>query len=703
MGAENRSAHRSPVRFGPYEVDFDSGELRKNGVRIKLQDQPLRILQLLLDRPGHLIPREELIRQLWPDGTFVDYDHSLNAGVTKLRQALLDSADKPHYIETIGRRGYRFIAEVETQAAPVLPSASRKSGIWVSVFAVIVLGLAATFFYLRQTPKKPTPVRVVPLTSYPGRQITPTFAPDGKQVAFSWDGEKGENFDIYVKMLDASAPLRLTSNPAAEYYPAWSPDNRHVAFCRSVADHFEIWTVPALGGVERKLGESSACGGLSWSPGGKFLALVEKRSSQGPYRLVLLDVESGEKRQLTSPPNQSFGDFDPKFAPDGNTLAFLRASSAVTADAYLLTINGGGSRTGEPLRLTSRERVYDLDWTNDGKTIVFSSDHSGSIGLWTIGTSGGVPEPLPVGSENALGGLSVSRTDNRLVYARTLTDGNVWRVAGPNLLDRNSLPTKLIASTRYDGEAQYSPNGKKIAFNSNRSGNFELWMCDAEGHDCAQLTSLGGPIPGSPRWSPDSHWVAFDCPKAGNSDIYVISIDGGLPRQITKESSADVRPSWSRDGHWIYFGSNRNGNWQIWKSHIDGGQAMQVTKAKGAREAFESVDGKSVYYAKLNVPGIWTIPVEGGEETRVLEQGQMGLWSLGEEGICFFDLTHPAGPGLKFYNFATRKVTVLRQFSRDTRIPTGDSAISVSSDGRSILYTQLDHQGSDLSLVENFR
>jgi Tol biopolymer transport system component/DNA-binding winged helix-turn-helix (wHTH) protein len=703
MAARNSFARRPPVRFGPYEVDFDSGELRKQGVRIRVQDQPLRILRSLLDQPGQFIPREELIRQLWPDGTFVDYDHSLNAGVAKLRQALLDSPHRPRYIETLGGRGYRFIAEVETQAAPVLPSASRNSGIWVSVSAALILGVAATFFYLHQTPRKPTPIRVVPLTSYPGRQITPAFAPDGKQVAFSWDGEKGENFDIYVKMLDASAPLRLTSTPAAEYYPAWSPDSRRVAFCRSVADHFEIWIVPALGGAERKSGESSTCGGLSWSPDGKFLALVEKRSSQGPYGLVLLNLETAEEQQLTSPPNQSFGDFGPKFAPDGNTIAFLRASSAVTADAYVLAINRGGVPTGEPLRLTSRERVYDLDWTNDGKTIVFSSDHSGSIGLWTIGTSGGVPARLPVGSENAIRGVSVSRSDNRLVYARALEDGNIWRVAGPNLFDRNSLPAKLIASTRHDGEAQYSPDGKKIVFNSNRSGSFELWMCDTEGHACSQLTSLGGPIPGSPRWSPDSHWVAFDCPKAGNSDIYVISIDGGVPRQITMESSADVRPSWSRDGHWIYFGSNRNGNWQIWKSRTHGGQAMQVTRAQGAREAFESLDGKSVYYAKLNLPGIWRIPVEGGEETRVLDQGQMSLWSLGEEGICFFDLSHPAGPGLKFYNFATGKTTVLRQFSRDTKIPTNDSAISVSSDGRSILYTQLDQEGSDLSLVENFR
>jgi Tol biopolymer transport system component len=197
--------------------------------------------------------------------------------------------------------------------------------------------------------------------------------------------------------------------------------------------------------------------------------------------------------------------------------------------------------------------------------------------------------------------------------------------------------------------------------------------------------------------------VAFDCPKAGNSDIYVISAEGGPLRQITTEPSADVRPSWSRDGRWIYFGSNRTGDWQIWKSPPHGGQAVQVTKDKGAREAFESLDGKFVYYVKLNALGIWKIPVQGGVDTKVIEQGQMSLWSLAQQGICFFDLTHPAGPTLKFYDFVTRQVRLLRQFSKETFMAANDTAISVSEDGRWILYTQMDQGGSDLMLVENFR
>jgi len=691
------------VRFGSYEVDFDSGELSKHGIRIKLQDQPLRILQLLLEHPGQVIPREELIRELWPEGTFVDYDHGLNAGIGKLRQALLDSADQPHYIETIGRRGYRFIAKIEANVTSSPPSSPRRWRVWVPVSAALILVVAASFYYLGKTVTTPALVKVAPLTSFPGVQSTPAFSPDGKQVAFAWNGEKSDNFDIYVKLLDASAPLRLTSNPAEEYSPAWSPDNRAIAFIRSLSGHFEIWTVPALGGAERKLGESAASEGLSWSPNGKFLALVDRELPRGPYNLALLTVESGEKRKISSPPDESLGDFSPAFSPDGSAIAFRRAASSVTEDLYVLPITITGEPQGKPRRLTSQERVFGLDWMADSRRIVYSSDRDGRTGIWTILPSGGVPEQLVVGGENA-GGLSVSRNgNNRLVYARETVDSNIWRMPGPASSDRSGVAARLIASTKLDQEPQLSPDGKKIVFSSDRSGTYELWVCDREGHNPAQLTSLGGAIPGSPRWSPDSQRVAFDCSKAGNSDVYTINVDGGPPHQVTTESSIDVRPSWSRDGRWIYFGSNRTGEWQIWRTSTHSQQVLQVTKNSGAREAYESFDGKFVYYAKWDVPGIWKIPAEGGEETRVIEQGEMGLWALTQQGICLFDLTHLAGPALKFYRFGANQSSILRKFSRETVIDRDNTAISVSTDGRWILYTQLDQVGSNLMLVENFR
>jgi Tol biopolymer transport system component len=537
-------------------------------------------------------------------------------------------------------------------------------------------------------------------------------------VAFAWDGEKRDNFDIYTKLVGTGAPLRLTSNAAYEDSPAWSPDGGDIAFFRRLPDHDEIWTVPALGGVERKIGESwsggavgGAAGGyggywwwgqLSWSPDGKFIALPSKNAGETAYSIFLLSVETGEKRKLTSSPNEYISDSAPRFSPDGKTIAFVRGSSPLSSEVYVMNVVGGNP-TGEARRLTfHRQEIFGLDWTPDSRRLVYSSGHFGNTSLLTISASGGLPERFGSAGENAIG-VSVSRSGNRLVYERDAFDFNIWRVPGPNSSDRKSEPSRFIASTHADMEPQFSPDGTKIAFTSSRSGSDEIWVCDREGHNPVPLTAFAGPPLGSPRWSPDSQWVVFDSPKAGNSDIYLISSERGPPRRLTSGPANHTRPSWSRDGRWIYFGSDRNRNWQqIWKVPSRGGAAVQLRGAKG-EEAFESSDGKSVYYAKSNAPGIWRIPVEGGNETRILDQARESLWALTDQGICFFDLGNSAGATLNFYSFAARKLTVLREFSRETRLDTFSTALSVARDGSWILYTQLDQSGSDLMLLDNYR
>ena len=170
---------------------------------------------------------------------------------------------------------------------------------------------------------------------------------------------------------------------------------------------------------------------------------------------------------------------------------------------------------------------------------------------------------------------------------------------------------------------------------------------------------------------------------------------------MTSGPSNNVRPSWSRDGRWIYFGSNRSRVSQIWKEPATGGTPVQVTKS-GGEEAFESADGNFVYWAKPGVTGIWRGPVEGGEESQVLDVSAESLWMLADHGIYFFDLKDPTAPAFKFYSFAAGKTTLLRPYLKNTRVDDLSTALSVSPDGRWVLYTQLDQAGSNLMLVENF-
>ena len=294
-------------------------------------------------------------------------------------------------------------------------------------------------------------------------------------------------------------------------------------------------------------------------------------------------------------------------------------------------------------------------------------------------------------------------TGHRLVYQSGVLDTNIWRIPGPNAPKSKVEPQKLIASTQADGEPQFSPDGKRIAFSSSRSGDEEIWVCDQDGLNPVQLTWFNGPTAGSPRWSPDGRWISFDVAK-GNLDIYVVSADGGAPRQFTSGGSNNGRSSWSRDGRWIYFRSDRSGVSQIWKQTVSGGKEVQISK-NGGREAFESADGKFVYWTRQDEPGVWRIPVAGGEETQVIKQGRTALWALTGQGILFFDLDNPAGPLLNNYSFATQQTTLVRKFPKDTRIGFGpdiDTALSISPDGRWIIYTQVDQDSSNLMLVENF-
>ncbi len=408
---------------------------------------------------------------------------------------------------------------------------------------------------------------------------------------------------------------------------------------------------------------------------------------------------------MTSPPGQYFGDFFPAFSPDGQTIAFIRSPAFQVIDIYVLAHTAGGTPRGEPRRLSFDERyIAGLDWTPDGREIVFASNRAGSYSLWRIAAVGGKPEPLVAGGDNAYA-PSISRQGHLLAYTRLLVNMNIWRTRGPSSTGARGSAVKLISSTGGQSNPQFSPDGRKIVFSSGRSGNPEIWICDSEGLNLVQLTSFGGPPVGTPRWSHDGQNIAFDSAKEGHTEIYVIRSGGGAPHRITVGNSGSVRPSWSRDGRWIYFGSNRTGAWQVWKVPAEGGPPVQVTR-KGGREAFESPDGKFVYYHKHYVPGIWRVAVEGGEETEVLDQGLQGHWAVLNDGICLLNRNAMPVPVIEFFSFATGRVVKLASLPREVIRFEGSFGIpsfAVSPDGQWILYNQADRVESNIMLVENFR
>lgn len=561
------------------------------------------------------------------------------------------------------------------------------------VFMLATVGL--TIAYLRR-PAAFT--KIVPFTSFPGQKSNPVFSPDGNQIAFFWDGGGESEGGVYIKLIDAGAPLRVASVPVGVdsrgQYLAWSPDGRYIAFTRKGAAS-GIFTVPALGGSERKL--TDLTGAFTWSPDGRTLAIVGGDAPQEPLSIFLLSLETGERRRLTNPQAGAFGDASPVFSPDGQSLAFIRSLNSLVSDVYRMHVSGG-----EPVRLTNDNLQMEdgLAWTANGREIVFSSPRGGLPSLWRVSAFEGKPKRL-IGIGEYAYTPAISKQGGRLAYVYRRSNLNIWRAPGPNSTAKGGAPIKLIASTREEVSPQYSPDGKRIVFVSDRSGGKEIWVCASDGSGAVQLTNFGGGgHTGTPRWSPDGRQIAFDSRPEGQSDIFVISTEGGRPRRLTTENTDEVLPSWSRDGRWVYFGSGRGGDWQIWKTPVEGGQPVQVT-TNGGYKALESADGQFLYYSKRG-SSVWRAPIKGGEENLILDQVRYGYWDLFEKGICFLSAGGTPQPAIEFFNFATRQVTPLTG-PGNGKPPYGPPNLAVSVDGQWVLYWQVDHIENDIMLVENFR
>ena len=621
------------------------------------------------------------------------------------------------------------LGRVEAAASTPMGGSTRRRVVAAAALAAAaVVGLY--WWGLRPAARDPrgSLPEVVPLTSYPGREAEPSFSPDGSKVAFTWNGASQTNRDVYVKEIGSERPLRLTSDPALDGSPAWSPSGSQIAFLRDrPGSGSEVRVVPASGGPERRLADIAASAeyGLAWSPDGRRLATVDRSSPTAPPGIVLVDADTGVKQPLTSLASSAGrGDSWPSFSPDGRIVAFKR-SVAPTAH-YVCVVPAAG---GEVRRLASATAVTSpLAWTAGGEEIVFAAltfanegappvpstrSNSGAPPvLWRIAAAGGRARPL-VGTANAHG-VTVSRDGTRLAYTQQTTDWDVWRI---DLREpTRDAQSRFIASTRFDGNAQFSPDDEQVVFTSARSGGFEIWVADVEGGNLRQLTFLGktGSV-GSPRWSPDGRNIAFDYLAEGDTgaDILVVSASGGPTRRITTSPSPDVRPSWSRDGRAIYFSSHRSGRWQVWKVPFDGeaqASPRQITRG-GGYASLESMDGEHLYFSRrLSVPedpvnAIWRIPVDGGNEEVVIASVPSSdtNWDVAADGIYFVDRTEDSGAPqqwvLRLFGFDGR----VRELSRLRYPPRlAGPALSVSSDGRWALVSQQDEE-SDLMLVEGFR
>lgn len=703
----------SVYRFGPFELNARKRELRKHGVRIRLQDQPLQLLLLLLERRGEILTRQQIQDALWPPGVHVDYDNAINSAMRKLREALGDTSERPRYIETFARRGYQFIGHTDAPqhrvddqvvaSPPPTKKAFRIGTVSAVSLAFLVAATVAGLWLLSRREAKAVPLRPVPLTSARGRESKPSFSPDGSQLAYSWD--EGARYDrgpqlshIYVKLIGEGKPLRVTAGANADWSPAWSPDGRSIAFVRDLGSISRIYVIPALGGTERQIAEGHFASrdfhlsAISWSPEGRFLAMAERTSPESPSFLSLIGIETGERVRLTTPADPRAADEDPVFSPDGRALLFTRCDNR--CGLYVLRLGRDYRPLGVPRSLNQEgQLIKGAVWTPDGKDIVYALYERGYAGhLMRVRADGGTQaQRLPFAGDTPLS-PAIAPRGNRLAYTAEILDVQIWQVRP------GEAPRNFGLSSGMDVTPQYSPDGTRIVFASDRSGFHQIWISDSDGGNPIQLTHFDEGDSGTPRWSPDGRSIAFDHFAKDGMRVFVIAADGRRLRRVTKENFFEAIPSWSGDGKWIYYASDRTGRLEIWKAPAEGGNGIRITR-HGGYTAFECPVRKSLFYTKEQTPGIWSLSLETGEEQLVLPSGGGEReFTVMPDGIYYLTPPRPDGiRSVRFHRFATGKEEEIASINVETF-----EGLAVSPDRHTILFTAAVQFASSVMVVDNF-
>ena len=410
---------------------------------------------------------------------------------------------------------------------------------------------------------------------------------------------------------------------------------------------------------------------ISWSRDGRFLAVAESDSPKGSTFLSLVNVETGERLRLTTTQDANTSDINPAFSPDGRKLLFTRCGEDCEMYVLSLTQNNRSVGKPDPLKQAGRD-IEGTAWTTDGKDIVYSlSNADWEASLMKVKAEPGArPERLAFTDELPFFPFStaVAPKGGRLAYTAILYYVQIWQV------ERGKAPESFLRSTRSDVNPRYSPDGKNVVFASNRSGTIQIWSCDSQGGNPLQVTHFASGFSGSPRWSPDGRSIAFDHWLKQGWGVFVIASDGSQVRKLTSDEAPEQIPSWSADGRWVYYASNRTGRFEIWKAPANGGKGTQVT-SNGGYTAFESADGRSLYYTKEGPPGLWELPLRGGKEKLLLTADVGTEFAVTKDGIYYLPV---AAKSVRLHSFATGKEEEIALLNVDEA-----DGLTVSPDGRS--------------------
>jgi Tol biopolymer transport system component/DNA-binding winged helix-turn-helix (wHTH) protein len=649
------------LRVGEHVVDLGALRVITQPDSARLTSKAAAVLIELARHAGDTVTRDELLERVWKDR--VTTPDVLTQAIKELRRAFADDARPPRYIETIPKVGYRLLAAVSVvPVAPVsvshdeqrfaddaantddidddaplaIADAARDAkrpgaSWWLGLGAVaLLLIVAGVVVIAKREPAsatrtasaswQATDVRAV--TSDPGPERRPRISPDGTRVAYSQMDPATKFERIVVRSVDQSQGIHITTKVTAhEEVPTWSPDGTRIAFERLGKDEVcTLFVVPSMGGAESEVGP---CGDyiinyFDWSADGKSLITSDQASAAAGkgLPLALLDLATGNKQVLQYQRAASDEDLDPHYSPDGRWIAFRRGMIP-HSDIFLMPAAGGAVR-----QLTRMDAsIFGYSWTPDSNALVISSNPHGKVALYVAGIDDGQVSALEVPSPATY--PDIARTGGNAVYEIRRTKNTLAQVLidpqSTQLSQTPQAPQLLAASTGSDAAASVSPDGKQIAFVSDRNGSEQIWLCAADGSQALALTDFRDAIVWTPQWSADGRHVLAIVRAGGKTSLAQIEVASRRQQSVAVSQDALLAASYGPDpGSYLLIRRAPDARGElILLRNADGAQEQVVPLAANIEHVELDATAREIYYSKADGPGVFRRDLAGGAEQAV--------------------------------------------------------------------------------------
>jgi DNA-binding winged helix-turn-helix (wHTH) protein/Tol biopolymer transport system component len=642
-------------RFGPFELDLRTGEIRRNGLKVKLQEQPFQVLTILVQSSPDLVAREDLRKRLWGADTFVDFDHSLNNAISRIREALGDSADHERFIETLPKRGYRFIAPVEelVSAHPTLAPRAKGNGalpgdpppetqrqeltsigetnraprrMRLRIPVLGTLAVAVAVLFLARTGRHATPkaAEFTQITNFSDEAFAPAISPDGRMLAFIRGNDVGFPTvgEIYTKLLPDGEPVQRTHDGWPKYGVTFSPDGLQIAYTVATNQGWNTAIMPVLGGESRILLSNAA--GLTWLDGEHVLFSEIKTGLH--MGLVTATVTRSELRDIYLPEHQRGMAHYSYLSPDRKMILVVEMGpTGAWARCRLVPFDGSSSGAEVGPSGACRSAA----WSPDGKWMYFSAIVNGSSHLWRQPFPNGEPEQLTFGpTEEA--GVAISRDGRSIVSAVGINDSGVWL--------HDALGEHPVYSEGYASMPSFSRDGRIAYYLLRRESPQsprELWMTVLASGKSEPVVQ--GFVVTGYDISPDGKQAVFSTrPAEGPSQLWLASCDHAFaPRMLA--SSGEDSPFFGPDDD-VLFRMSEGGKNFIFQMKLDATGRRKVMPGAIINFAGMSPDRRwavaTVPVDEIPTTAVVAAPVEGGTPKRICPAICMAKWS--PDGTRFY-------------------------------------------------------------------